>query len=395
MDCVYLGLEREGLLMEVEPPRQPSGHPDAALGVTLLRIDGPAWDAALADAPRSVFHGAGYHRYTQGFGHGEPYLAVVDDGGQGVAWPYILRPVSEVPSLAGTGAMDVSSVYGYPGPVVWGCRPGDRFVDDALTSIADTWRRQRAVSAFTRFNPLLGNASIVPGLSAQPGGISADGVVAAGSTVSVDLGLDDARIRVGFGRGLARDIAAGRIAGLRTIHDMAWRHLPTFAELYRENMRRLGASEFYYFADDDFRRLRAMLPDEAHLLVTLSGETVAAAGIFLESGTAIEWHLAGANSTMLDISPSKVLIDDAVRWARARGFRAMHLGGGRGGREDSLWWFKSRFSPLRHPFAIGRWVLDPRAYAELTDARAAAVPEGGRPDHSFFPAYRAPLLNTD
>jgi len=157
-------------------------------------------------------------------------------------------------------------------------------------------------------------------------------------------------------------------------------------------MARLGASEFYYFSEDDFRRLRSSLGGDLHLLVTLKDSVVAAAGLFIEYEGDVEWHLVGANALLRDLSPSKVLVDDSIRWARDRGNRILHLGGGRGGREDSLFWFKSRFSPRRHQFHTGRWILEERRYAELDAARRATLPASAGHDPDFFPAYRAALI---
>jgi Acetyltransferase (GNAT) domain len=366
------------------------GHARAA--VRLLRADDPAWDEILASVPGSVFHTAAYHRYTQGYGDGEPYLAVIGDESRGLAWPYLLRPVRGITGIESTDATDVHSVYGYPGPLAWGCGPGDPFVEDALARLAETWRAQGAVSAFTRFNPLLANAALPAAVPAGAGSLGSDGVLAAGPTVSVDLTLDDEGVRKGYGRDLPRQINVGRRAGLTTIHDTTWAHLGRFAELYAGTMTRLGAATFYFFTVDDFDRLRSMLGERVHLLVTLSGEAVAAAGLFFEQGGVTEWHLVGSSDEFRDLSPSKVLVDDAIRWARARGNRVLHMGGGRGSREDSLYWFKSRFSPQRHLFSTGRWVLEPERYEALVAAHRASVPRGREVDKGFFPAYRAPVL---
>lgn len=358
--------------------------------VTLVRVDEPGWDAVIDRTRHSVFHTAAYHRYTRGFGAGEPYLAVVGGETRGLAWPYLLRPVAGVPGVGTSEVTDVHSVYGYPGPLAWGCPADNGFVRAAIDAVAETWRAQGAVSAFTRFNPLLGNASLIPTGTRviEPGGITQ-----AGQTVSVDLRLDEAAVQRDYGRGLARNIRSARRAGLHTVHDVDWVYIKTFAQLYATTMARLNAAESYYFQKEDFLRLRANYVRGTHLLVTLVGDDVAAAGLFLDSGDVVEWHLVGSNDAYIQFSPSKVLADDAIRWARDRGFRTMHMGGGRGGREDSLYWFKSRFSKRRHPFAVGRWILDPGTYSELTAQRRATLPTGTRLSAAFFPAYRSPVVS--
>src|SRR4029077_9191772 len=107
-----------------------------------------------------------------GGGGGEPMLITVGDRERGLAWPYLLRRIDAMEGLAGTNATDVTSVYGYPGPIAWGCQPGDPFLAGGWQEILEVWRQQRVVSAFTRFHPLLGNAAIVaelPPPAARPG----------------------------------------------------------------------------------------------------------------------------------------------------------------------------------------------------------------------------------
>src|SRR5215212_8751351 len=72
----------------------------------------------------------------------------------------------------------------------------------------------------------------------------------------------------------------------------------------------------------------------------------------------------------------------AASWAREQAYDLFHLGGGVGGRTDSLYEFKRRFDPGgEREFAVGKAVHDEVAYRELA---GEASPEG------FLPAYRAP-----
>lgn len=399
---VYRGEERSELVMSFHfgargpRPSVPGarGHVTGTTAdIRLLRPDDPAWDEWLRHVRRDFYHAAGYHAYAQGSGEGEPYLVVVGDRRRGMAWPYLLRRVAEVEELAGSDATDVTSVYGYPGPLAWGCGPGDAFLERAWSEITAIWRQQAVVSAFTRFHPLLGNWALVSGLwSPADAGDPSMGVVPAGPTVSVDLSVGDEAVRSSYGRDLRREIDASRRAGLTTVHDEDWAYLPTFTRLYQETMVRAGATGYYFFGEGDFRRLRAALSGNLHLLVTRSDDAVAAAGLFVEFEGVVEWYLVGSSEAFRSLSPSKVLVDDAIRWARERCNTVLHMGGGRGGREDTLLWFKSRFSPRRHPFHTGRWILDPTAYGELVRARLAGVAGRGVRDSRFFPAYRAPFL---
>jgi GNAT superfamily N-acetyltransferase len=174
-----------------------------------------------------------------------------------------------------------------------------------------------------------------------------------------------------------------------TVNDVGWEHLAEFARLYRQTMVRTGASDYYFFGEEDFRRLRQALEGRLHLLVTLAGSDVAAAGLFTEFNRLVEWHLVADSADYRNQSPGKLLVDDAVVWAQARGMRLIHLGGGRGGRNDTLLWSKSRFSALRHAFHTGRWILSRSEYDALVAARLAAIMPDSMLEPNFFPIYRA------
>lgn len=371
---------------------------ESPIRIDLIRAGDPAWDDWLSDVPRDVYHTAGYHTYAHESGEGEPYLIVVGDRQRGFAWPYLLRPVSEVDSLAGSGLAgsgltDVTSVYGYPGPLAWGCTPGDQFLAAAWSEVLSVWRQQGAVSAFTRFHPLLDNASLLPAFSPlRDGADEWEPVAAIGRTVSIDLSASEEAARAGYWSGARRQLRQSRKAGLRTTHDEDWKDLVAFAHLYRETMARNDAADYYFFDVADFERLHAAIPGHVNLLVTRMEDVVAAAGLFTEYGGIVETHLVATNQALARVSPYKVLVDDTQSWARRRGNTVFHLGGGRGAREDSLFDFKRQFSPRRHLFYTGRWILDRKAYRDLLEARLSATQSDGSLDPDHFPAYRAPVI---
>jgi len=349
--------------------------------VTVVPVDDPAWDEWLARTSHDVYHRAGYHTFATESDGGDALLVVVGNQDKGLAWPYILR------SVPGSGLRDVTSVYGYPGPVAWGVDHDPAFIERAWACMTATWREQGAVTAFTRFHPLLGNADLLTPVATPPRPGDQPTVVFEGHTVAIDCSQDDARARAGYRKALRQEIAASRRAGLKTEHDTSWTHLPDFVRLYRATMDRGQADSSYYVTAEQVQRLRDLLDGDLHLLVTRLGNAVAAVGLFTRLGAIAQAHLVGTDETLPVRSPLKVLLDDARHWARAQGCSVLHLGGGRGAREDSLFAFKKRFSPLRYPFHTGRWVLDQDAYRILVADQSGTGPAAGS---DFFPAYRSP-----
>jgi hypothetical protein len=357
--------------------------------VTTLRATDPAWDECLAGTRHDVYHTAGYHRFEQLRGGGVAYLAVVETAADHLVWPYLLRPI-EIPG-GPSGCCDVTSAYGYSGPLAWG-RQVAEFLHPAWNAVQEVWRAQRAVSVFTRLHPLLDNRGLAQSF-VSPADADSGGVLELGETVSIDCLASDESVVSAYARPLRRHLENAARLGYVTEEDVAWTDVAEFVRVYDESMDRNTAGNDYRFTREDFEFLRTALPGQVHLLLTRGeGGEVVAGGVFTQSSGIVQAHLMGTATAHLATSPGKALLDDARRWAAAAGCEVLHLGGGRGGRHDSLFRFKREFSRRRHVFAVGRWILDAGAYAELRQAHDPQAPTDTGPS-SFFPAYRAPLLS--
>jgi hypothetical protein len=354
----------------------------------LIEADDPAWDRWIGLAGHDVYHTAGYHRVAGLSGEGTPQLLVFGAEERFVAWPYLLQGIPNSAPIVGGPAHDVTSTYGYSGPVVVGCEPGHAFVEDAWHAFRDTWIQQHVVSVFTRFHPILGNHRWFAHDMTADGDRPELGVQRTGETVSIDPRLADGEVVAAYPRSFRQEIAQSRRKGLRTEVDADWRHLETFIDLYTETMRRNHAHSAYFLGRDYFLDLKRELGDDLNLFVGMVDGTITAACLFMSHHGIVHPHLAGTSTAFLSMSPLKVMWDDVRHWAAARGDWIIHLGGGRGGQADSLFDFKARFSPNRHDFHTGRWVLDRVRF----DALSRVAETGSHEQLGYFPPYRAPRL---
>jgi hypothetical protein len=97
----------------------------------------------------------------------------------------------------------------------------------------------------------------------------------------------------------------------------------------------------------------------------------------------LHYHLGASSDEGRSLGASNLVLFEAATWGRERGFELLHLGGGVGGRSDSLFEFKRRFDPGgEREFALGKAVHDEEAYRELSGGDAGTDVIG------FFPAYR-------
>lgn len=343
----------------------------------ILKSDDPGWNAWLDRVRHDFYHRSEYHAFAERMGEGQAELIIVGDEAQFIAWPYLVRDIAP-------GLRDATSVYGYTGPV--GLALGDlKFRHKALEAVRSAWAERGIISVFTRMHPLLGNAELVKGFP-QAGRDSHVPLFTVGQTVSMDTSLDENTRRMGYPQPLRQDIKRAEREGLRVSLDSDWYAWDRFRDIYRLTMERNCATGSYLFSDAYFNGIREALGEAAHLSVAWVGDEVAAALLFVVHETFAAAHLTGSNPALSRYSPLKALIDRTVGIAANLGADRLHLGAGRGGHADSLFAFKSRFSPDRHDFVLGRFVIDEPTYSQLTREERSL----GNSDLNYFPAYRAP-----
>jgi hypothetical protein len=373
--------------------KQISRHSLIISSAQLVAACSPEWDDYLARVPHDFFQTAEYHAFSAA-GNGEAWLLVYGNHDKFVAWPYLLQPIDGVADL-GTQFRDVTSVYGYSGPVVHNCREDKAFLSGAWEAFLEAWRTQLVVSVFTRFHPILGNHSwLEPEWTAL-------GVLGRtyreGKTVTIDLSKSPEDIWADYQRKLRQQIRrVQRERDLTTLHDPAWAHLDQFISMYYATLERNGAAQFFFFPRDYFLALKETLGPHGALFLCRCDGAVGAAFLLIEYNGIVSVHLAASDDRFSTLSPNKWLFHAAQMFARSRGNKFFHIGGGRGSRDDDpLFRFKAQFSTMHLPFYTGRWILDPEAYDLLTAERRKEAASHGDSylAPTYFPIYRAPVIN--
>ena len=340
------------------------------------------WSRALATAPHDVYATPGYVETDAHAHEAEPtgFLVVEDD--RVFLVPLLLRAIG-LRGAAPCGAKDAVSPYGYPGVVMnAAARSEPGFVDRCFTLLKEDARRIGVCSVFVRAHPLL-NA----GLSADVEDLV---IVRNGATVSIDLTLSEERRWASMRKGHTNAINQAVRAGYEVDIAAGLEHFDVLAEVYGETLERLGAASRDEFDRDRLHRLASL--GEARIAVARLGSVTAAAYLFYECNGFVQMHVGGTRSAYMRPSPSNLLIHAVARWSQERGNLVVHLGGGVGSSEtDSLFRFKTGFSPARHDYCTVRVVTDRPYYDRLVSTRAQ-VRDGTDIDGSgsgFFPAYRA------
>ena len=332
------------------------------------RSDEAAWADTLSRIEHDVYHLPEYVRLDAQLSGGTPIAFRYMDAERFLLVPLVLE------QIPGSYLRDAASPYGYSGPASNAGPDETDFWRAAGRAMIETLAADGVISAFVRLHPLL---------TAPVATLAEIGtIVHHGQTISIDLRQHPDEMWHQTHRTHRNQINKARRAGVTVVFD-DWTWLERWVETYHATMRRVDATDFYFFDAEHFRRLRAALGDRVHLAVALDADGELLGGnLFFEYHGLMHTHLQGTRDRTV-MHADKLLYDEIRRWGHARGNRVYHLGGGLGGSDDSLFRYKAAFSAGREDFHTWRIVTDPDMFAKLS---------GGDPTPemmtSRFPPYR-------
>jgi serine/alanine adding enzyme len=332
--------------------------------VTIAEVAPEAWDSLLDELEcADVYLRRGYVEASCLVDGGRPSLLHLRGAEGHVVFACSVRSVP-----GSEDRQDVTTPYGYGGPVGL----GPAAPREAFWELYEDWCRENAVvSTFLRFHPLLANhrwAGAAVHLEQLAG------------TFSWQLDQDD--LAGSMHRHHRRAVRRAEAAVEVDVRERPG-NLDDFASLYETTMQRQKADDFYFFPPAYWEALARGLND--HLVrfdAVLNGDLVA--GVLCLAGRPwLHYHLGATLEPARSVGASNLLMLAAARWGREAGYQQFHLGGGVGGREDSLWEYKRRFTPDGLVEAwLGKLVHDEPAYLALIGAGTLDLA-------GFFPAYRA------
>ena len=298
---------------------------------------------------------------------GKAMLFYFQNESEAFAWPVILREIE------GTDYKDVSSVYGYAGPLTNVEKPSKHSVRLFQEGIKTYFTDNQIVSAFSRLHPLFEN---------QPDLLQDWGeVVDMNTTVGVDLTLPEAKQKSQYVHSLRNDI--NRLEKeLQVKQAETKEEIDLFIEIYWENMRRVNATEAYFFWKQYFYDFLETIPSYL-FLAYYKGEPISGS-LFTVCNGIIESHLSATKNEFLSLSPLKYIWDRIRMFGVAEKNKYMHLGGGYGGKNDTLFEFKSQFSKYRFQFKVWKYIHNQKIYKDLIIAKS----ETKKNKNDFFPLYR-------
>jgi lipid II:glycine glycyltransferase (peptidoglycan interpeptide bridge formation enzyme) len=293
-----------------------------------------------------------------------PILLVYKRNNSSIAIPFLKRKIN------GTSFSDLTSVYGYAGPI-YNNVPLEFNNSFFANAFNEYLHENHVVSVFSRLHPYLKNQfSILNGIGETP---------VVGKVVNIDLTKSIAEQRTQYGKSTKNRVnKCRRIATVKEVSSPE--DIEIYIGIYYENMDRLGAQDSYYFTREYFFDLLACEDFNTRIFLVLENETgkAMAGSMFIETNSTVQFHLSGTRTEFLKWAPANLFLDEMRLLATEEEHKVFNLGGGLGGQEDSLFKFKASFSKDYRDFRVWRYVNKPDIYKDLAKGRIG----------DFFPLYR-------
>jgi len=324
------------------------------------------WNAIVRSMNRyDFYHLAEYHQLEQS---GQSLLLYFSSDEISLALPVILR------SVAGTAYNDLTSVYGYAGPLSNCEKPDEQVIKNFQKELLHFFDSQQIISVFSRMHPLFDNQELLlSGLG---------NVVDTNQTVGIDLSLPEQEQKRQYAHSVKNHINRLRRKNVIVEKAQTKEAIDLFIGIYKENMDRVNASKMYFFPNEYFYQLMKELP--ATLFLALYEGKAISGSIFTSCNGIVQPHLSATRNEYLRWSPLKMVWDCIRLDAIKKNEKYLHLGGGVGGADDSLFQFKAQFSDLRFSFKTWRYIHNEKIYTQLVSEKY----QGHIPCSAFFPLYR-------
>ena len=332
--------------------------------------------ADKADWTRYIKRAAAYDFYHTWYYHNldgkeAARMFIYEEGDDFIAFPLVLR---EIPD---SDYYDLTCVYGYTGPIsnLRFEQANPELFRRFHSAFVKHLKELKIVTVFSRLHPFYHQEILFSGMS---------GLFPNGKTVAIDIRVPLEEQRAGYHRSYRQQIRILKENGYRVVESKDPEHIAKYADIYAENMRRVGAADYYMFNADYFQNLLSADEYESKLMLVFLGDEMVSGGVVICSNKIMQMHLMGTKSAHLQLSPPKLVVEETSILGRALGYEFINLGGGLNFKEDSLFKWKSGFTKLFLPYTSWRFIVNESIYNQLLAER------GIDPDLSvdYFPLYR-------
>ena len=288
---------------------------------------------------------------TDAFLHkGEFEIFVCQEDNYIFIYPYIKKPLSD-------GYYDITSPYGYCGP----------FSNDPLffevgerMFIEFKCREGLLVSEFIRYHPIYNYKEQTRFKYFVSNYLNR-------TVVILKENIDWSKIWneqfSGTNRNLVRKMKSEGYVFEMVDHDT---YFAEFKAMYYLSMVNVQATEYYFFSEVYFEKLKSNLGEKMMLARVRLNNISYATCLFFLSGDIITYFLSARNLDWPQVPATNFLLSNMAEWGHANGYKFFNLGGGlTNNKQDSLFKFKANFSKDHTPFYIGKRIHNPEMYESI------------------------------
>ncbi|WP_335870609.1 GNAT family N-acetyltransferase [Bacillus sp. 2205SS5-2] len=331
---------------------------------------------------KDIYFSPKYCELYERNGDGKAILFIYHEQENFVYYPFFIRSLKDLPESinpsSGEEFFDITTPYGYggPNPNLKGCEDEKGFLHRFHDVFHQYCVENNIITEFIRFHPLLQNQKY----------FDESFIHYSRNTVYIDTSIDKEEIWENYHSTHRNRIRKSLKNNFKIRHRSLKEH-KDFRRLYYSTMNKNNALDYYYFSEQYLNNIEDLLEDNVYLVeVLLEGEVVVSS-YFLQFGSYFHYHLLGSDEKYLNYLPGHFLIHYMSIWAKDKGAKYFHLGGGYSS-EDLLLRFKKRFNKTGQiPFFVGKRIHCEEKYVELTK-------EILHQEDSYFPMYRHPKLFT-
>ena len=356
----------------------------------VLNINSPLWQETIENIRHDIYQLPEYLSLEAKRQNKQSEAILIRDGDKVFFCPYLISKCQDIgisQDLIGEEILEIKSPYGYPGILLSESAANTpAFVDLAVNEFQRILRDKNVCSAFLRMHPILNenfNHIFQAGFFTENG-----------KTISVDLRISESQIWSNTKGNIRNKINKCKRNGFIARMVDFDEYIDEYVGIYQETMARTSARDIYFDFNKEYcLQLKSALGEKLHLCVVELENEIASAGLYTESGGIIQSLFGGTKDKFVKMSPSTLETHYARLWAKERGNEFMHMGGGLGASQDSLYDFKASFSKLNHSFFTLRLVLEENKYNYLLNLRAKYLNINVESlcKSNFFPAYNAPI----
>lgn len=340
------------------------------------------WDEVVKSfKEHDIYYFSGYTKAFQIHGDGEPIMFYYENGKFRAMNVVFKRDIGEDKNFLGriprNTFFDIRTSYGYGGFLIEGEMPEDDWhqFDDEYKSAC---REMGLVCEFVRFHPVLKNVEKIGAIY---------DVTTLGPTITMKL-QSQVQIWESLSNKNRNVIRKAQKSGVQIFWGRDPALIDRFITLYNETMDNDNAEEYYYFLKDFYYSILSDLKYNSLIFYAEYEGKLIAMAIILFTNQQMHYHLSASDRKYQHVAPNNLLLYEAACWGCENGYKTFHLGGGLGGKEDSLFSFKKAFNKKSDTmFAIGKKIFDQEKYNELVEI--ARVNGFLNIDESYFPRYRS------